>query len=130
MGIIVAQGGGQSTPQIGNRPLTQTMTNILESDVIAQRVVDDLDLPITSAALLKKLHVSVKPDSSIMNVTYDSISKQAAVAVLSSIGSEFLGLIREKLGVTASISGRGRCRSSPTSTTPRISRQIGFLRNR
>jgi succinoglycan biosynthesis transport protein ExoP len=103
MGIIVAQGGGQTQPQIGNRPLTQTMTNILQSDVIAQRVVDDLNLPITSTTLLKKLHVSVKPDSSILTVTYDSTDKRRAVAVLSSVGRSYLTLIREKLGVSGSL---------------------------
>ena len=107
MGIIVAQGGGTATPEIGNRPLTQTMTNILESDVIAQRVVDDLDLPITSAALLKKLHVSAKPDSSILTVAYDSTSKALAVAVLSSVGRAFSNLIREKLGVSGSLRNTG-----------------------
>ena len=107
MGIIVAQGGGNSKPEIGNRPLTQTMTNILESDVIAQRVVDDLDLPITSATLLKKLHVLVKPDSSILTITYESTDKRRAVAVLASVGRSFLTLIREKLGVSGSLQRPG-----------------------
>ena len=100
MGIIVAQGGGEGSPQIGNRSLTQTMTNILESDVIAQRVVDDLNLPTTSGELLKDLRVSVRPDSSIMTVTYDSVSKQVALAVLTATGKEYFKLIREKLGVS------------------------------
>lgn len=103
MGIIVAQGGGESQPQIGNRALTQTMTNILESDVIAQRVVDDLKLPTTSGELLKDLHVSVKPDSSIMTVTYDSTNKELALAVLSVAGREYFKLIREKLGVSGGL---------------------------
>ena len=126
MGIIVAQGGGESSPQIGNRALTQTMTNILESDVIAQRVVDDLNLPTTSGELLKDLHVSVKPDSSIMTVTYDSVSKQVALAVLSATGKEYFKLIREKLGVSAGLGRPGPLLIIADIYDPRISRQSVF----
>ena len=136
MGIIVAQGGGEATPQIGNRALTQTMTNILESDVIAQRVVDDLDLPITSAALLKKLNVSVKPDSSIMTVSYDSTDKQQAVAVLTSTGQQFLSLIQEKLGVSGRLRRPGPLQIiadiydpphlEPNQVSPQPAKTIGF----
>ena len=107
MGVIVAQGGGDSRPEIGNRPLTQTMTNILESNVIASQVVKDLGLPLTSDQLLKKLAVSVRPDSSVLEITYDSTDREQAVAVLSSLGTAFLDLTREKLGVTDSLSRPG-----------------------
>ncbi len=98
MGIFVAQAGGQFQPQLGTQPLTQTMTNILESEVIARRVVDELNLPITSGALLKKLRVKVKPDSSVLDVSYDSPNKRRAVIVLNQVAKEFKVVIRETLG--------------------------------
>ena len=47
MGIIVAQAGGTGQPQIGGTALTQTMQNIITSDVIARRVAGGLDLPVS-----------------------------------------------------------------------------------
>jgi capsular polysaccharide biosynthesis protein/Mrp family chromosome partitioning ATPase len=107
MGIIVAQGGGAFQPQLGNQPLTQTMTNILKSDVIAQRVVENLHLPITSSDLLKKLRVQAKPDSSVLDVSYDSESKDQGLKVLTEVGKSFKALIREKLGVSGNLKRPG-----------------------
>ena len=136
MGIIVAQGGGGSRPEIGNRPLTQTMTNILESDVIAKRVVNDLNLPIASADLLKKLKVEVKPDSSILTVSYESTDRREARAVLASLGRSYLALARAKLGVTGNLQNPGPLEIiasiydpphvEPDPVAPQPARTVGF----
>jgi len=107
MGIIVAQAGGAFQPQLGNQPLTQTMTNVLESEVIAQRVVEGLHLPITSSDLLKKLRVQAKPGSSVLDVSYDSESKEEGLKVLTEVGKSFKALIREKLGVSGNLKRPG-----------------------
>ena len=69
MGIIVAQAGGTGQPQIGGTALTQTMQNIITSDVIARRVAGGLDLPVDSSDLLKKIKTTVKPSSSVITVS-------------------------------------------------------------
>jgi Mrp family chromosome partitioning ATPase/capsular polysaccharide biosynthesis protein len=107
MGILVAQGGGAFQPQLGNQALTQTMTGILRSDVIAQRVVEGLHLPMTSSDLLKKLRVEAKPDSSVLDVSYDSESKQEALKVLTAEGRSFKALVRAKLGVSDNLNKPG-----------------------
>jgi len=107
MGILVAQGGGTFQPQLGNLPLTQTMTNILKSDVIAQRVVEGLHLPITSSDLLKKLSVQASPDSSVIDVSYDSESQQQGLKILTQVGKSFKALIRERLGVSGNLTKPG-----------------------
>jgi uncharacterized protein involved in exopolysaccharide biosynthesis len=63
MKVVVAQSGGTSQPDIGSQKLSQTMTNLLESDVVATEVIRRLDLDTTPHALLKDLNVSFKPDS-------------------------------------------------------------------
>jgi capsular polysaccharide biosynthesis protein/Mrp family chromosome partitioning ATPase len=100
MGIFVAQAGGLTQPQIGSQSLTQTMTNILESDVIARRAIDRIGLKSTPDDLHKKLHVTVNPDSSVLKVTYDSENKRLATNVLGAVATEWRALIRDKLGVT------------------------------
>ena len=107
MGIIVAQAGGTGQPQIGGTALTQTMQNIITSDVIARRVAGGLDLPVESSDLLKKIKTTVKPSSSVITVSYDSTDKPQAVAVLTRLATEFKALIRTNLGVTGSLQKTG-----------------------
>jgi capsular polysaccharide biosynthesis protein/Mrp family chromosome partitioning ATPase len=107
MGILVAQGGGAFQPQLGNQALTQTMTNILKSDVIAQRVVAEMHLPMTSSDLLKKLRVQVNPDSSVLNVSYDSENRQEGLKILTQVGKSFKALVREELGISGNLKKPG-----------------------
>src|SRR6187401_1152780 len=79
MKVVAVQTGGTTQPDIGSQKLSQTMTNLLESDVVASRVIQRLSLDTTPHALLKKLHVSFKPDSSVLDFTFDSTDKRAAV---------------------------------------------------
>lgn len=104
MGIIVAQAGGNFQVQAANQ---QTMKNILESDVIAGRVVDSLELSIPSSELRRNLHVEVRPDSSVLVVTYDSSDGQEAVRILSEVGAEFQALVLEQLGISDSFRDTG-----------------------
>jgi polysaccharide biosynthesis transport protein len=81
MKIIVGEGGVQ--PSLGGQPLTLTMTNLFESEVVARNVIRNLGLSTTTEQLLKDTQVKVRPDSSVLNVTYDAPSKTEAVRVLS-----------------------------------------------
>ena len=104
MKVVVAQSGGTSQPDIGSQKLSQTMTNLLESDVVATEVIRRLDLDTTPQELLKDLNVSFKPDSSVLDVTFDSTDKQGSVVVLREFSRAFQSLVDTKLGVR---SGRG-----------------------
>ena len=104
MKVVVAQGGGTSQPDIGSQKLSQTMTNLLESDVVAADVIRRLDLDTTAQELRKDLNVSFKPDSSVLDVTFDSTDKQGSVVVLREFSRAFQQLVDTKLGVR---SGRG-----------------------
>src|SRR5215204_2909402 len=52
MGIAVAEAGAR--PPVGNPAIAQTMKSLLESDTVARRVVNKLDLPISSSRLAGK----------------------------------------------------------------------------
>ena len=113
MSIFVAQAGGGFQPILGSQSLSQTMANILESDVVARQAIRDLDLDTTPEKLKKKLKVSFKPDSSILNASYDSTNKDLAVATLGRIAVRYTRLVDQKLGVRTS-AARGR-RGQPLS---------------
>jgi tyrosine-protein kinase len=104
MKVVVAQSGGTSQPDIGSQKLSQTMTNLLESDVVATEVIRRLNLNTTPEKLLKDLNVSFKPDSSVLDVTFDSTDKDGSVVVLREFSRAFQQLVDTKLGVR---SGRG-----------------------
>jgi polysaccharide biosynthesis transport protein len=104
MKVVVVQTGGTSQPEIGSQKLSQTMSNLLESDVVATSVIRRLSLDTTPHELLKDLDVSFKPDSSVLDVTFDSTNKQGAVVVLREFSRAFQRLVDSKLGVR---SGRG-----------------------
>src|SRR5436305_7393189 len=87
MKIVVGQGNGFFQPQFGGsvQPFTQTMTALLQSDVVARRVIDADRLQVTPVGLLSRLHVSSNPESSVLDVSYDSTDRRTAVAILRSI---------------------------------------------
>jgi succinoglycan biosynthesis transport protein ExoP len=99
MKIVVAQSGGQSQPDFGSQQLSQTMKTLIESDVVAREVIRNVGLDTTPPKLLKKVHVSFRPDSSVLDVSYDSTSKQQALAVLDEYRRVFVRLVDERLGV-------------------------------
>jgi polysaccharide biosynthesis transport protein len=105
MNLVVGQSGGDVQPVIGSQPLTQTMTNLLESEIVAKTVIDNLGLDLTSEMILKRIHVSTRPESSVLEVSYDSSSRAEAVSVLSEIATVFTKLVDEKLGITSAGGG-------------------------
>ncbi len=98
--VVVGQSGGVFQPGLGGdvQPFTQTMTQLLESDIVATTVIRNLDLETTSDELLTDINVSSAPDSSVLNVTYDSRDADQAVAVLAEIGAVFTQLVDDNLG--------------------------------
>jgi succinoglycan biosynthesis transport protein ExoP len=108
MKMFVAQAGGDSQPDFGSQELSQTMKTLIESDVVAQQVIQNLGLDTTPAELLKKLHVSFRPDSSVLDVSYDSTSKAQALAILDEYRKVFIAFVDQELGVRSRGSILGR----------------------
>jgi len=100
MKIVVGQGGGVFQPQYGAQalPFTQTMTNLLESDIVASTVIDNLQLDETPKGLLSDLKVTTRTESSVLQLSYESPRGGQAVAILSEIGTVFGRLVDQKLG--------------------------------
>ena len=99
MKVVVGQGGGVFEPEFGGavQPFTQTMTNLLESDIIARRVIEKLGLEQTPKEFLDDLHVSSRPESSVLEVSYQDTDKERAVASLDEVGTIFTRLVEERL---------------------------------
>jgi capsular polysaccharide biosynthesis protein/MinD-like ATPase involved in chromosome partitioning or flagellar assembly len=109
MKIVVGQGGGVFRPDAGGSvdSFTQTMTNLLESRIVAERAIDTARMPTTADELLAHLHVSTEPQSSVLSVTYDAMDRTEAVRALAAVGLAFRELLPHSLSggtqVTASV---------------------------
>lgn len=116
MKIVVGQGGGVFQPAFGSsvQPFTQTMTNLLESNVVAQAAVDRVQSTDTADEVLRRLDVTSAPDSSVLVVTYDDPDGARAVQMLAVIGDEFTRLVDRSLGTG----------SSSTQGTPQVTARV------
>ena len=136
MKVVVGQGGGVFEPEFGGavQPFTQTMTNLLESDIIARRVTGKLHPDQTPAEFLTDLHVSSRPESSVLEVSYEDTDKKRAVRALAEVGTVFIALIDERLSarlrrdslpaVTVAIFDPAHLEAEPVS--PKPVRSLGF----
>lgn len=95
MKILIGQGGGAFAPANATAvdPFTQTMANLLSSDVVAATVIRDLRLKLTTSQLLSHLAVTTKPESAVLGVSYDSSDPAAAVAILRHTGDVFISRV-------------------------------------
>jgi len=111
--IVVGQGRALFGPDVSFavEPFTQTMTELLQSDVVAERVIREQNLPISASELLDRVEITSKPDTSVLEVTYDDPDKQRAVRVLGELAASFTKLIDEGLG------GRRAATPTPSAST-------------
>lgn len=140
MKVVVGQGGGVFQPQFGSAvdPFATTMRNLLASDVVATQVIERENLDVTPEELLEDLNVTAKPQSSVLEVSYDSPDREQAVATLDEIGRVFTALVAEKLGGSTVTTETGEVRAPITATVfdpahlepdpvaPKWTRNIGF----
>jgi receptor protein-tyrosine kinase len=98
--IVVGQGRALFGPDVSFavEPFTQTMTELLQSDVVAERVIREQNLPISAQELLSRIEIESKPDTSVLEVTYDDTDRERAVRVLGELAASFTQLIDEGLG--------------------------------
>lgn len=108
MKIVVGQGPavlGPNTTQSA-QPLTQTMTELLESDVVARKVIADLGLDLQPNQLIDRISVTTRPDTSVLDVRYEDTDRARATRVLRRLGVVFVELVDKQLS-----------RPAPTVTT-------------
>jgi succinoglycan biosynthesis transport protein ExoP len=114
MKIVVGQAGGVFQPDASGSvdSFTRTMTNLLQSQVVAERVIARSRVDATPDELLAGIGVSAEPQSSVLTVTYDSTDRREAATVLGAVGSVFAELVGERLGA-----GTDRRASAPVTAT-------------
>jgi succinoglycan biosynthesis transport protein ExoP len=99
MKLVVGVQGGLFPTDVGNvaDQFTQTMSDLLQSDIVARNAIGQLDLPIKPQELLSELHVTTKPDTAVLVVTYDDTDPVRGRSTLATVGSIFTRLVDENL---------------------------------
>ena len=108
MTLVVGEPRAKTNPVLGEVSLTRTMTTLIEGDFVARNTIEDLDLDVTMKEFAKKLKVEVLPDTSVLEVTYESTDAQEALDVVGQIARIFDRRVSRTLGV----------RGDPTFITP------------
>ena len=100
MKILVGQGEGVFRSDLVNatEELTQTASDLLETDIVATTVVEELDLDISSNQLLGNLGVSTEPSTAVLLVSYDDTDRERGREILAQVGETFEELVSERLG--------------------------------
>ena len=134
MKLVVGQGGALFQPgQSGDvQQFTQTLTPLIESDIVVRTAISELGLDLSTKDLLEDLHVSAKPDSSVLDITYDSTDKEQAVVVLAKVGDVFTAAVDERLGIGVEPANRITARIFdpahllPDRVAPKPAKNFGF----
>ena len=100
--IVVGQGGVLPAPQLAtSQPLTQTMSELLQSQTVATRAATIASLDTRPEQILDHLSVSNRPDAAVLVVDYKDSSRQRAVRTLSALSRAFVAVVSERLGTGA-----------------------------
>ena len=75
----------------------QTMSDLVKSNSVASDVIDTLNLNVSSTSLLKNLQASNKPNTAVLDVTYDDTDRGEGVAILNAVGDAFTKRVRDQL---------------------------------
>src|SRR5919197_4208480 len=103
MKMVVGQQQALFQPDVSGatEPFTQTMSDLVASDVVASQVIDRLGLDMQPAELLDNLRVSTKPMTAVIDISYDDTNPTRAVQVLEEVGNVFSGLVQQRFAVPA-----------------------------
>lgn len=118
MAIAVGSETSVVTPDFGDQlqPVTGTVAQLLRTQVVAKKVIDNLKLGVSPEEFLKKLEVSTKPDAAVIDVSFDSENRLQAVAVLEELGRAFPKLLERPVAPKSSTGATGAGSESEAGT--------------
>jgi len=99
MKIVIGQGqalfGADASGAF--QPFTQTMTDLLRSNVVARQTIRLRGLDDSPQELLDRVSVTTNPDTSVLQVSVRSTDRAEAISTLDAMGGVFVSLIDENL---------------------------------
>ena len=103
--VVGEQPRANEPPSLGSGSVTRTLTNLMESDLIARSVINRLKLDETLETFGQRLKVEVLPDTSVLDVSYETSNRKEGLAVVDELARSFTNRLDATLGT---ISGQRR----------------------
>jgi capsular polysaccharide biosynthesis protein/Mrp family chromosome partitioning ATPase len=98
MTLVVGTQEIKGPPQLGDHSLTRNMTTLLESDFVTRTVIRNLGLDISASQFKERLSVDVLPETSVLDVSYDSTDPALARSVVAEIARIYPRRVDATLG--------------------------------
>jgi capsular exopolysaccharide synthesis family protein len=98
--IVIGQGRGLFSPTLANafEPFSATMSDLLRSNIVARRVIQNTNLDSSEESMLARMSVSTKPESSALRVSIVDRDPNQARLIAHNVGLVFSELVRERFG--------------------------------
>jgi capsular exopolysaccharide synthesis family protein len=127
--IVIGQGNSLFQPQFGNafQPFTATARELVESNVVADAVIDELGLERSPEQLLSDVSVSINPETAVLAIEVRDEDAEQARAIAQALGEEFSALFNDQFGgnaaggsepLTATVWDPARIDPTPVSPRP------------
>jgi Mrp family chromosome partitioning ATPase len=115
--IVIGQGRALFSVNASGafQPFTQTMTDLLQSDVVARDTIAREHLDLTPQQLLSKLTITSNPDTSVLVVSYTDTDGARAKRILGTLSNVFVTLVDKQQGQAQAATGQTT--ATPATTT-------------
>ena len=118
--ILIGQGDSLFTPDRAPaiEPFTQTMSELFKSQVVAEGTIERLQLNIAPDTLLAHLQVSTKPETAVLDVSYDDTDRARGRRILSVAADVFTELVNSRTPAQAAAASSAPLAASATVFDP------------
>lgn len=108
MKVVVGQADSFFQPDVANATeiYTQTMSDLVKSDVVASTVVDRLHMEVDPTVIVNNLQVTTQPSAAVLQISYDDTDRVRGQRTLEEVGSVFIELVHDRLAPTFAEQGK------------------------
>ena len=108
MKVVVGQADSFFQPDVANATeiYTQTMSDLVKSDVVASTVVDRLHMDIDATVVINNLQVTTQPSAAVLQISYDDTDAARGQRTLEEVGSVFIEAVHDRLAPTFAEQGK------------------------
>jgi capsular polysaccharide biosynthesis protein len=108
MKVVIGQADSFFQPDVANATeiYTQTMSDLVKSDVVASTVVDRLNLDVSPTLVVNNLQVSTQPSAAVLDISYDDTDRTRGLRTLEEVGSVFIEQVHDRLAPTSADQGK------------------------